>query len=163
MQFPSAVVTKVNMEIKLLLPEDAELIELLLNTSLEQDRRWFHPFEFRVEAIRPLLQAARKDKFYGLFSESGSLMAFHMLRGLDDGYLSPMYGIYVAPMHRNAGIGGLSVCHGICVSRLAGCPSLLLKVYQENITAVRLYARSGFSEVQRVGNVLTMEKRFRLR
>ena len=150
------------LEIRQLHPKHAGNLAALLDTASSQDREWFHPFEFQKESIETLLSTAKQDTFYGCLFGSSNLLAFYMLRGFDEGFESPMYGTFVAPKYRRTGIGRLLLYHAISASKLARYPSLLLKVYQDNIAALSLYSHAGFSEVRHIGNVKTMEKNLRL-
>jgi ribosomal protein S18 acetylase RimI-like enzyme len=145
-------------EIRPLRTDDASLLSASLQQASEDDRKYFHPFDFSVEVIRLQLQKCVSDTFVGLFVENGiELAGFYMLRGVDEGYQSPMYGVFVGPKYRRKGLARLSLVHAMAVCRMRDYPSLLLKVYESNINAVRLYETMGFEILRKQDGQLVME------
>lgn len=144
--------------IRQLTTDDAGALSALLQTSSQDDQSYFHPFDFDVETIRRHLAKSVLDQFFGTFLEPDCTLAgFHMLRGLDEGYESPVYGVFVSSRHRGCGLGRLSLYHAIAIAKLKQCPSLLLNVYQENLRARQLYESAGFSVCSKKNNSLRMQ------
>lgn len=133
-------------------PSDAPAIARLLSTATESDRRFFQPFAYHAGAVDAALRRMRRDCMYGVSqtapNESPRLVAFYMLRGLDEGFESPMYGVFVAPEFRRNGLASLTVRHAASVCRTNALPSLLLKVFPENRPAVRAYETLGFTALR---------------
>lgn len=141
---------------------DSEQIASMLSTASSSDRQWFHPFEFEAEVIRQQLMQCVRDLYFGWFLDKIPI-ALSMLRGLDESYASPMYGVFVHPDYRDLGLGGLSLKHSIVVSRIAKFPSLLLKVHDTNFVAKRIYEKHGFVQTEHKEGQFRYELRFRSR
>ena len=142
---------------------DAEAISKLLASAPKDYLRYFHPFNFDCESIRTVLSNARKDQFFGLElcnNDSALLAGFYMLRGLDEGYGDPMYGVFIAQQFQGKGLGQSTLAHAEQFCRHSGIPRLLLKVHPQNIRAKKLYQRAGFQVVRidPVNDNLVMEK-----
>ncbi len=145
-------------EIRQLKSDDASVLSATLQQATESDRRFFHPFEFSVDAVREQLQKCISDVFVGLFVADGAELAgFYMLRGVDEGFASPMYGVFIGPEHRRRGLARLSLQHATAVCRIRNYPSLLLKVYESNAVAVQLYQSLGFSMLREQDGQLVLE------
>ena len=79
----------------------------------------------------------------GFFWE-GALIAFFMLRGWDEGYAIPAYGVTVDQRFRDKGLGRLTLEMSKTICRLRGVQRLMLKVHPENHAAKHLYEAVGF-------------------
>lgn len=132
-----------------------ELSQLLVGITPD-DYAFFNPFDFNEPTVSKILESSNKDLYFGVRCME-KLVAFHMLRGLDEGYASPMFGVYVHHQAQNRGFGKLCLNHAITVSKALAVPSLLLKVYPSNSKAVRLYEKNGFRVLREVGDQLLME------
>jgi RimJ/RimL family protein N-acetyltransferase len=80
-----------------------------------------------------------------------------LLRGWDEGYDVPAFGVVVAEEYAGIGFGALTLDLVKVISRLRGSPRLMLKVHPDNAPARRLYARLGFLESgvdTRTGNIV---------
>jgi RimJ/RimL family protein N-acetyltransferase len=125
-----------------------ELTDLILE-SPEDYRKYFHPFDFRSDEIARIIQSSIRDIFFGveILNESSSpsqLIGFYMLRGLDEGFTNPMYGVFISHLYSGKGIATLTVYHALAVCRILGYERLLLKVAPSNVRAIRLYEHLGF-------------------
>jgi ribosomal protein S18 acetylase RimI-like enzyme len=134
----------------------ASISNLLLSSSLDY-LKYFHPFDFHEASISSKLDAAIIDKYFGIQLESNSLngpelVGFYMLRGMDEGYLEPMYGVFISQHWHNKGIARLSLCHGECFCKMNSYKRLLLKVHPNNYRARNLYESFGFMIVRDVVN-----------
>ena len=137
---------------------------LLLNSSFDYVR-YFHPFDSDVLSIRNQLDAATNDKYFGIeLDDLGlngpNLVGFYMLRGLDEGYLDPMYGVFIAQHWCNMGIARLSLYHAECFCKINSYKRLLLKVNIANYKAKSLYKSFGFKadrEDAKNGNIVLIK------
>mgnify|MGYP000536094286 CR=1 FL=1 len=134
---------------RLLKGMDSEIIsQLLLNSPVEYTK-YFHPFDFNPSSIQSVLEKAVKDRFFGVelkseTSPKSELVGFYMLRGLDEGYADPMYGVFVSHLYSGKGIASLTIYHAECFCKIHGYHKLLLKVYDNNFKAKNLYKHLGF-------------------
>jgi GNAT superfamily N-acetyltransferase len=67
-----------------------------------------------------------------------------MMRGLDEGFPDPMYGVFVAQRFAGKGLARLTLAHAEAQCRLNGWKRLRLKVDPDNVRAYKLYQSSGF-------------------
>ena len=132
-----------------------ELSDLLLSAPVEYSKH-FVPFAFDRLPISNVLSHAQKDQYYGVYV-AGKIAGFFMLRGFDQGYKIPAYGVWIAPHYAGKGLAGLTLKHAMVVCRVNGIDTLMLKVHPKNTVAKRLYERNGFVAVgndEKNGNII---------
>jgi RimJ/RimL family protein N-acetyltransferase len=132
---------------RVLTPDDANAVSRLLLEGSTEYMRFFHPFAFDSSTVRLQLERAKKDVFFGLEVGScseGELAGFYMMRGLDEGYPNPMYGVFVSPTFCCKGLARLTLSHAICFCKLNHYERILLKVDPNNVRAKKLYESCGF-------------------
>lgn len=147
---------------RLLHSSDARNLSNLLLSSSPEYIKYFHPFDFQVLSIKKKLDSTINDKFFGIAVEDNSfhnskLIGFYMLRGIDEGYTEPMYGVFVAQQWQNKGIAKLSLYHAECFCKINSYKRLLLKVNPDNHKAKRLYESTGFKPLRKdvnIGNIV---------
>lgn len=126
---------------------DPALVASLLRSASPEYTRFFHPFAFETQAVSQLTSRAVQDQWFALEIEQGGgsqPAGFYMLRGLDEGYADPMYGVFIAEEFAGCGLARLTLAHAEAQCRLNGWKNLLLKVDAENTRASRLYESFGF-------------------
>lgn len=109
----------------------------------------FDPFPMTSETAASLLARRRKDRYYGAFTPRGEIVALSMLRGWDEGFSLPSFGIAVDAGWHGRGVGSRLTGWTIAQARTLGSPRVRLSVYSDNPVAVRMYRRLGFEEVER--------------
>lgn len=129
----------------------------ILSLATDTDRAHFRPFDFAEQVIEAEIRRAKLDCFFGIALTRKDLAGFFMFRGMDEGFLSPMYGVYICPSYRGLGLGGLSIAYAKCLGYLSCWPSIKLKVDKDNDSAIRLYKRHGFVERLDKSGILVME------
>ena len=136
----------------------------LLIKSTEDYIRYFSPFTFEIDTISKLLLNAEKDQIYGVELNDGistRIIGFYMLRGLDEGYVDPMYGVFISQEFSSMGIAKLTLSHAEVFCKMNNFSRLLLKVYVKNEKAKNLYSFLGFKTSIKLSNdILLMEKEF---
>ncbi|MCL1491259.1 MAG: GNAT family N-acetyltransferase [Pseudanabaena sp. Salubria-1] len=144
--------------------KDAESLYQLLIKSTEDYIRYFSPFTFEIDTISKLLLNAEKDQIYGVELNDGistRIIGFYMLRGLDEGYVDPMYGVFISQEFSSMGIAKLTLSHAEVFCKMNNFSRLLLKVYVKNEKAKNLYSFLGFKTSIKLSNdILLMEKEF---
>ena len=88
------------------------------------------------------------DRYYGAFIE-GRLVALSMLRGWNEGFDVPSFGIVVDAAWHGRGIGSMLTDFTLERVPWLGSERVRLTVYKSNDRAYRMYADRGFSEVER--------------
>jgi ribosomal-protein-alanine N-acetyltransferase len=107
------------------------------------DARRFHPHGLDAEDARQIADYRGEDEYLAL-TRGGAVIGYGMLRGWDDGFDIPSLGIALAPSARGRGLGRefMGLLHG--VARARGAVAVRLKVYPDNIVALRLYESLGY-------------------
>ena len=105
----------------------------------------FHPHPFTEEAAKRIAERTgiRRDAYFGAF-QAGRLVGYGMLRGWDEGYEIPSFGVAVRIQARGMGIGRRLLRHAISIARRRRAPSVMLKVHPANANARVLYETEGF-------------------
>ncbi len=120
----------------------AELSALILGDS-KTYRQHFTPFPFGKASLSKHLSRARKDCYWGI-RVGGKLACLFMLRGFDDGYERPSFGVYVGERFAGLGLASLALQYALSWCRARGVRSVMLKVHPENAAASHVYQRAGF-------------------
>lgn len=133
----------IELRIARLSPEDAPALSRLLNDP--EYRKYFTPFAVDAQSLEARLASAREDRYWGLWLDQ-ALAGFCMLRGFDEGFQRPSFGVYIARCHAGKGLSGCALHHCMSWCQVNGVPSLMLKVHPDNRYAQRSYEKAGFSE-----------------
>lgn len=110
----------------------------------------FDPFPLSAVEARRIALEPRQDGFY-LAVRGEMPLGLSMLRGFDEGYEVPSFGIFVDHENHGQGIGRALTVWTIQQARQRGCPAVRLTVYARNVAARRLYESLGFVEQDRQG------------
>jgi RimJ/RimL family protein N-acetyltransferase len=126
-------------------PVDAADLSEMLSAQPSDYVQYFTPFDFDEATITQILQTRERDVYLGLYWAS-ELAAFCMLRGWDEGYEVPAYGVIVSERFSGKGLGTLTIELARTICRLRGSPRLMLKVHPDNAVAKAMYERAGFRQ-----------------
>lgn len=140
-----------DISIRKLRPENAEELSLLLQSADPRYSRYFIPFKFDRQTIAGILASVNQDRYFAVCIGE-ELAGFYMLRGFDQGYKVPSYGVWIAPGHSGKGLAELTLKHAVAFCRVNGIDKLMLKVHPENVVAKKIYERNGFKAVGNDGN-----------
>ena len=125
-------------------PNDAsKLSELFSVIQTDPEAKYFHPHPFSHEHARLISLYSGKDMYLGAFV-NGELIGYGMLRGWEAGYDIPSLGIYISPVYRGNGYAKTFMLKMHEKAAHKGASQVRLKVYSDNITAVRLYEKMGY-------------------
>ena len=137
---------------RMLVRSDAEALSALFTSNdVASVRRMFDPFMLSKQTALDLTQSPGQDRYYGAWVD-GLLVGFSMLRGWNEGYEVPSFGILVDAVHTGRGLGRLLTEFTVDQARDLGCERVRLTVYADNLHAVRLYTSLGFAETSRARN-----------
>jgi GNAT superfamily N-acetyltransferase len=131
------------MIIRALSESDSIALSGLLTGLTQREIEFFHPFPFEVSFVQKMLKDAKDDRYWGIWV-GNELAAVFMLRGMDEGYEIPSYGVAVDSEFRGAGLLKLSLEFSISWCALNGKQRLMLKVHPENTIAKLTYEKFGF-------------------
>jgi GNAT superfamily N-acetyltransferase len=126
----------------------ASISRLLEDNNRTEITSYFHPFPMTGETAGRLCLGSSKDRYYAAF-ERGSAVGLAMLRGGDEGYEIPSFGMFVDHRHQGQGIGRLLIEVAIREAERLGCAMVRLTVYESNLRGRCLYASLGFAEQSR--------------
>jgi RimJ/RimL family protein N-acetyltransferase len=122
---------------------EAPALAGLLATERKEYLAHFHPFAFDAATLAARLHAAREDRYWAIHA-GGELAGFCMLRGWDEGYSRPSFGIVVAETFAGRGLAREALAFCIEYCRARAVKTLILSVHPDNHRARRTYERAGF-------------------
>jgi RimJ/RimL family protein N-acetyltransferase len=132
-----------NIEIKKINPDFADTLSTLLQSSDKEYSKYFIPFPFEKKSIKKILSVSVKNSYFGVFVDN-VLVGFYMLRGFDEGYKIPSYGVWISEKFSGLGISKLTLQHAIAYCKINKIKKLMLKVHPENSIAKNIYEHFGF-------------------
>ncbi|HEY6802742.1 MAG TPA: GNAT family N-acetyltransferase [Pyrinomonadaceae bacterium] len=135
--------------------EDAGIVSVMLLAQRTEYARFFYAFEFSEEHIAQILSRRIKDVYSGLFWQ-GELVGIFMLRGWDDGYEVPSFGVFVDEKYRGGAFMKISLELAKLICRLSGCRRLRATIHPDNVSS-RGAIRLGFVEsggTTEAGNII---------
>lgn len=110
--------------------------------------RYFHPFPFTSEIAQFIACQPHQDKYYVAILDD-QIVGLSMLRGWDEGFSTPSFGIMVGYQLHGRGIGKRLLEYTLDQAGKLHCQHVRLTVYASNTSAVHLYQSVGFYEVSR--------------
>jgi ribosomal protein S18 acetylase RimI-like enzyme len=114
----------------------------------EPDAGLFDPFPLTAQTAQRIANRRGVDRYFG--AERGQdLLGMTMLRGWDEGFAVPSFGILIDREQRGRGLGAAMTETTIEEARRLGASAVRLSVYTANETALGLYQRLGFIETER--------------
>lgn len=126
----------------------SDLFKHQLLTFLEQlndeDRLFFSPHTFSLDAIESILSSRIKDQYLVVHDAMGAVIGYCMLRGWDEGYSIPSIGICVSRSLRGRGLGKKLLAYLLQVAARFGASKAMLKVHRQNASAIKIYMQYGF-------------------
>ncbi len=134
-----------NVEIKEIQSEQASTLSALILNAPKDHTKYFTPFSFEEDSIKKIINNAVNDKYFGIFIND-DLAGFYMLRGFDQGYEVPSYGVWVSDKFSGLGLSKLTLQHAITFCKINNIKKIMLKVYPENIIAKSIYEAFGFKQ-----------------
>lgn len=114
----------------------------------------------KPDELRRQREVAELDCFTSIVSNS-EVIGFFCLRGLDEGYEKPAFGVYVASFAHGQGHARNALLSAEEWCRARNIQTVMLKVSATNLRAHELYDSSGFKAVGRCpdNGHMIMEKR----
>ncbi|HSS81236.1 MAG TPA: GNAT family N-acetyltransferase [Gaiellaceae bacterium] len=108
----------------------------------------FHPFPMTSSSAEEIVLRAGDDWYFGAFID-GRLVGLSMLRGWNEGFDVPSFGIVVDHGSFGQGIGSLLTDFTLDRAPWLGSERVRLSVYASNERARRMYLSRGFEEIER--------------
>ena len=110
--------------------------------------RYFRPFPLIAETAFNIVDQPHRDRFF-IASKKGQIVGFSMLRGWDEGYTIPSFGILVDYRFQGQGIGNKLTKFTIDQAVKLNCEKVRLSVHLSNTVALKMYESFGFYESSR--------------
>lgn len=132
-----------DLQIAILTVADALDLSYLLTVDNSDYRKYFLPFDTTPQSLSAMLANTREDRFWGIRS-GPNLIGMFMLRGLDQGYQIPSFGVYIAQKSSGKGLSKLALHYVLAWCRLNECEAIILSVHPNNVYARRVYETTGF-------------------
>ncbi|HXG84624.1 MAG TPA: GNAT family N-acetyltransferase [Pyrinomonadaceae bacterium] len=112
---------------------DAASVSAFMRSQPPEYSRFFYAFGFDEAPIAEVLSAYRKDVYSGVFWRE-NLIGVFMLRGWDDGYEVPSFGVLIDEKHRGGAFMRLTLDAAKLICRLAGAKRLMAKIHPDNVS-----------------------------
>jgi len=103
----------------------------------------FHPFPLDAATAHRICGEPRRDRYFAAW-DYDAIVGLAMLRGWDEGYETPSFGIIVDHRRHGRGHGRALTSHALTLAKELRAPRVRLTVHADNPRAVALYERSGF-------------------
>lgn len=132
-----------NLAIRPLAVEDAVSLSSMLLSQSTEYARFFRPFSFDADTIANVLANQREDVLMGLYWQE-QMVGFFMLRGWNEGYDVPAFGILIDEKYRGCGLEMLSLETAKIICKLRGAPRLMIKMHPDNISSKGVARKTGF-------------------
>ena len=120
------------------------LLSLLLTLESEGTDVWFRPHPFTTEHLKDISKSSELDVYVVMLID-GVVMGYGMLRGWKEGYAVPSLGVALHHDCRAMGLGFMMMNFLHCVARLRGSKSVRLRVSHDNVRAISMYRRCGYT------------------
>jgi RimJ/RimL family protein N-acetyltransferase len=135
-----------NLYLTILTPTDATMLSELLATDDIDYKKFFIPFSTDIKSLENRLASVREDRYWGVWLDS-TLAGFFMMRGFDEGYKRPSFGIYIARAFSRKGLSRFALDFCISWCRLNNIESMILKVHHDNCYVRKTYELAGFTAI----------------
>ena len=120
--------------IRPLTPPDAVSIAAFLRRQPPAYLRFFYAFGAADEAaLARMLDANEKDFYAGVFWQH-ELIGIFMLRGWDEGYEIPSFGVLIDEKYRGGALMRLTLDAAKLICRLSGAKKLMAKIHPDNVS-----------------------------
>ena len=137
------------MIIKIIQPNSfGQLSMFFAENNVDAVTRSFTPFELSAEMARWIACEPHKDRFYlGMIDDKP--VGFSMLRGWDEGFSIPSFGIFIDYRKHGLGLGKELLDLTIEAAKGLNCSKIRLSAYASNLSACKIYLSRGFKEMER--------------
>ena len=132
------------LEFRVLRPELLDgLTEFFTAFAQGPDHGFFHPHPMTAEVAARICRYDGGDLYYAACS-GGSVVAYGLLRGWEEGFDIPSLGIAIHPAARGRGLARPFMVFLHAAAKFRGATKVRLTVYNENQRAAELYRRMGY-------------------
>lgn len=122
---------------------DAATLSTWLRAQPPAYARFFSPFGYDEASIADAFARQGQDIFTGLFWDE-QIVGFFMLRGWNEGYEVPSFGILIDKRYRGYGLEMAALDAAKVICRLRNVSRLMIKMHPDNISAKGVARKTGF-------------------
>lgn len=147
--------TNNSFSIRPLEPFDAPAIAGFMRSQPPEYLRFFYAFGKDESEISRMLSTVKTDVYAGVFWQE-NLAGIFMLRGWDEGYEIPSFGVLIAEKYRGKAMLTLTVDAAKMICKLSGISRIMAKHHPDN-TPLRHISRMGFYQTgieESTGNMI---------
>ncbi len=126
-----------------LAPRDAPVMRKLLVEATDEYLKFAINFRSRADSLVHSIKKRSEDRWWG-FKEGEQLIGFFMLRGFDEGYQRPAFGVFISEAHTGRGLARHAINHALDWCQTAGVKSIMLRVDPNHGRATAIYLQAGF-------------------
>ena len=127
--------------------DEAALATFFSENNRPEMTATFFAFPLDAATARRISREPRRDRYFAAWEE-GAIVGLGMLRGWDEGYAVPSFGVLVDHRAQGRGHGRALTEHALVVARGEGCARVRLTVDATRERVVRLYERAGFRRAE---------------
>ncbi len=124
------------------------LTTFFVENNLPAITNTFNPFPLTEITARWIAYEPHKDMFF-LALQSQKPVGFSMLRGWEEGYKIPSFGMFVDYRQHGKGYGKDLLRLTVEAAQKHNCTQVRLSVYASNLPACKIYSSYGFFETER--------------
>jgi ribosomal protein S18 acetylase RimI-like enzyme len=133
------------------------LTDFFVRNDRPEITRTFNPFPLTAATAALIVQINRKDRYF-IAEAARTIVGLAMLRGWDEGYVVPSFGIVIDHARRGTGIGQHLMRFTIDQAVRMDADRVRLTAYASNQRGLALFQRVGFREVSRQDVVVCGEQ-----
>jgi RimJ/RimL family protein N-acetyltransferase len=132
--------------------EDIDNLQHMLSIDDPSYRRYFHVFDEGLPSLKETLSEIRLDVYWAV-RVNQKLAGVFMLRGLDHGFSTPSFGVYITQVFSGQGLSKLALNYAISWCKLNEHREIMLTVHHDNLCARYLYEKEGFRFTNQYSNI----------
>lgn len=121
----------------------SQLTSLFFDIKNDKNQIHFHPHPFDTQYAAHIAHYKGDDLYVGLFQDT-NLIGYGLLRGWDEGFQIPSLGIYLKEQARGKGLSTFFMHELHQMASKASATTVRLKVYKDNLVALKLYQKLGY-------------------
>lgn len=146
-------------KVRIMTPEDANDLQTMMVDELPEYLAHFTAFDEPGSLFHQCVSAQQDAFFTLLYNEL--IAGFYCLRGLDEGYTRPSFGVYISSNSQGKGLARKALNDAYLWCQKHSVTILILKVAHQNQRARKLYEQSGFVAIENdsCSGQIIMEKR----
>jgi len=121
---------------------DLQVIGACIENETTEYLEHFSAFSTYDDLVQ-IFSEKKRDLFRTIRKED-NICGIYFLRGFDEGFYIPSFGIYIIQKYSRAGLAAFAINDTIKLLEAQGVKRVMLKVANDNSRAYSLYSRKGF-------------------